>query len=84
MSSLSVEHVLGLARNAGLGIRREPISPRDVAEADEMFITSSTREVMPVARVGGQMVGNGKPGPITRLLHKGYLKSTASFDSVNQ
>ncbi len=39
-----------------------------LADYDELFITSSTKEILPVIQVDDQMIGNGKPGPKTRKL----------------
>lgn len=44
----------------------------DIPTADEMFLSSSTSEVMPIIKVDGNLVANGKPGPITRKLQKAY------------
>jgi branched-chain amino acid aminotransferase len=61
--------VLVLAREAGLEIRERPLSLRALEEADEAFITSTVREVLPVVRVAERTVGEGRPGPVTRRLH---------------
>jgi branched-chain amino acid aminotransferase len=42
----------------------------DLYEADEVFITSSVREIMPVARIGTREIGNGRPGAVYRRLHE--------------
>ena len=57
-----------LGRELGIGVREETLYPKDLETADEMFITSTTRELSPVVDVDGRAVGNGKPGPITRKL----------------
>jgi branched-chain amino acid aminotransferase len=47
--------------------------PRDaLSDADEIFITSSIREVMPVVRADGHTIGDGAPGPNTKRLHEAY------------
>lgn len=46
----------------------------DIADADEMFLTSSMSEVMPVIKVDETTIANGKPGPITRKLQTEYEK----------
>jgi branched-chain amino acid aminotransferase len=61
--------VIDLAR--GCGIRtHEPrfIDPRELASADEVFLTSAIRGILPVTTVDGSPVGNGKPGPVTLQL----------------
>lgn len=46
----------------------------DLSYADELFLSSSTSEVMPILKVDGQVIGDGKPGPVTRKLQKLYEK----------
>jgi branched-chain amino acid aminotransferase len=53
-------------------VRCEPILPADLAAADEVFLSSSIREVMPVVRVDDHVIGDGKPGPVTRALHAAF------------
>ncbi|HEY7724378.1 MAG TPA: aminotransferase class IV [Anaeromyxobacteraceae bacterium] len=61
--------VLDLARRAGLPPAEADLSPEDLRAADEIFITSTTREVLPVTRLDGAPVGAGRPGPVTLRLH---------------
>jgi branched-subunit amino acid aminotransferase/4-amino-4-deoxychorismate lyase len=44
------------------------MSPDELRQSDEIFLTSSVRSVLPVTRVDGQMLGEGKPGIVTRRL----------------
>ncbi|MBA2174624.1 D-amino-acid transaminase [Halobacillus locisalis] len=46
----------------------------DIQNADEIFLSSSTAEVMPIIQIGEQTIGNGEPGNITRTLQKCYEK----------
>lgn len=45
-----------------------PIQAAELSEVDEAFITSTTKEIMPIVRVDGTPIGNGRPGPLTRRL----------------
>jgi branched-subunit amino acid aminotransferase/4-amino-4-deoxychorismate lyase len=69
--------VLALARRAGLAVREAPLAPRLLAAADELFLTASTVEVLPVVRLDGRLVGAGTPGPVTRLLQRRYAARVA-------
>jgi len=71
--------VLELARAAGLPVREERLRPGDLARADELFLTSTAREILPVTRVGGQPVGTGAPGPLTRRLHALFRARAEAF-----
>ncbi len=64
--------LLDLGEKHGLKMKEEDLSPHQVRSAQEAFITSSTREVMPVTSVDGQVIGNGLPGPLTQKLHDHY------------
>jgi branched-chain amino acid aminotransferase len=57
-----------LGRELGIDVREETLYPQDLDSADEMFITSTTRELSPVVSVDGKVVGSGKPGPVTKKL----------------
>ena len=60
----------------GLGIEvREIRFPKDrLYEADEVFMTSTIKEVFPVTRLDGRKIAGGKPGPITRKLAKAFTE----------
>ncbi len=61
--------VIELARGASVPLREEPLAVKDLLAADEVFLTSTMKEVLPVASIDGRPVGSGKPGPVTlRLL----------------
>ena len=64
--------VLDLAREIGLQVVEALFDVEEIGRADEMFLTSSTREVVPIARVNGVPVGGGKPGPVTLALLQAY------------
>ncbi|HEY7088064.1 MAG TPA: aminotransferase class IV [Tepidisphaeraceae bacterium] len=57
--------VIDLARATGIEIQLTAIDVNAVLEADEVFITNSIMEVMPVCRIERRAIGNDKPGPIT-------------------
>jgi len=64
--------IFELGRELGIDVREEVLLPEDLATADEMFITSTTRELSPVVRVDDRVVGSGKPGPVTKQLLERY------------
>jgi branched-chain amino acid aminotransferase len=57
-----------LGKELGIDVREETLTPKDLDTADEMFITSTTRELSPVVSVDGRPVASGKPGPVTKKL----------------
>ena len=69
--------VIEAAKAQGLAVDEGEIAPDDLFSADEAFITSSIREVMPVVSADGRTIGDGTPGPVTKALHAGYLRAVA-------
>jgi branched-chain amino acid aminotransferase len=60
--------VLALCRANDVPLVETTLSPEELRGADEVFITSATRNVLPVTRVDEQVIGAGGPGPVTRRL----------------
>jgi branched-chain amino acid aminotransferase len=64
--------VIDLARREGLACDEAPFGPEDLQGADEVFLTSTGMEVLPVTRVDGRPIGGGQPGPIALALRRLY------------
>jgi branched-chain amino acid aminotransferase len=64
--------IFEIGREIGVDVREETLVPADLETADEMFITSTTRELSPVVNVDGRPVGTGRPGPVTARLLERY------------
>jgi len=69
--------VLAAAAIEGIEVEEAEVRPEDLYGADEAFITSSIREVMPVVSADGRTIGPGVPGPLTKRLHARYLQAVA-------
>ena len=68
--------VMGIAAEAGLNVREPNLSRYDMFNADECFLTGTGAELVPVVKIDGRQIGNGKPGPITRKLVAQYRALT--------
>ena len=68
--------VLACASSAGVRAREGRVTLADLWTADEVFLTSSVRELVPVVRVDDHEVGEGRPGEVTRALHRAYRATT--------
>src|SRR5262249_26029607 len=66
--------VLAIAAELGIPVRLGAIPLADLVSADEVFLTGTTTEVLPVVRVDGRQIGDGRPGPVTRRLRERYLQ----------
>jgi branched-chain amino acid aminotransferase len=62
-----------IAAEAGVSIQEAVLRDDDLFHADEVFLTNTTRGVLPATRVDEHTIGNGKPGPVTRALRAAYL-----------
>jgi branched-chain amino acid aminotransferase len=62
--------VLELAADLALPVEQRALTLSELLKADEIFVSSTIREILPVVRVDDQPIAGGKPGPVTqRLLH---------------
>ena len=64
-----------MCRDLGLTFELRPISRAEVLAADELLLSSATKEVLPITRLDGQPVGNGQPGPIYAKLYAAYQQA---------
>jgi len=79
LGGITRQVVLELAVELGLGIHEEPFTLDQLYAAQEVFLTSTTVEVLPITQVDGRSIGNGRPGPVTMRLHGAFQKTTASL-----
>lgn len=63
---------LELCAELGLATERAPLSAERLRAAEEVFITSTAGGIMPVTRIDGAPVGDGRPGPVTAALTEAY------------
>ncbi len=68
--------ILKLAEELGFEARERDITPYELITADEVFLTGTMAEVVPIVKIQGVPVGDGKPGPVTREIIKGFLRIT--------
>ena len=68
--------VMELGREAGLTVAEPNLTRYDMFNADECFLTGTGAELIPVVKMDGRVIGNGKPGPLTRKLVQEYHSLT--------
>jgi branched-chain amino acid aminotransferase len=66
--------IMDIAHDFGYTVKEEVSTRHDLFVADEIFFTGSGAEVIPVVKVDGREIGNGKPGEITWRLIEAYRK----------
>jgi D-alanine transaminase len=64
--------LLDALKEEKIEVRERPFRLQEALQAREAFITSATNTVMPVVRIDGRVVGDGKPGPISRRLRSKF------------
>ena len=72
LPGITREDVLELARSLAIQAVEGEIPLDDLLQAEEAFLTSSIREIVPIASIDGRPIGRGKPGPVTRRLMAAY------------
>lgn len=70
--------VIDLARKHGYRVEETLMSPHDLYVADEIFLTGTGAELIPVVWVAGREIGNGKPGPVFKSLRTHFREVTRS------
>ncbi len=74
LSGVTRTIVMELARKEGLPVEERLATLEELLHADEVFLTGTTVEVLPVIRVDGQPVGSGKPGSVTLKLQAAFQR----------
>ena len=64
-----------ICRSKGVPFELRRISRQEVLGADEVLLSSATKEVLPVTLIDGRPVGSGQPGPVYARLHEGYQEA---------
>ncbi len=72
LAGVTRDTVLRSARRDGIACEERTFTEADMRAADEVFLTGTTTAVLPVVRVDGQPVGDGRPGPVARALGESY------------
>jgi branched-subunit amino acid aminotransferase/4-amino-4-deoxychorismate lyase len=68
LPGITREYLLEIGAEAGIPVRERVLRDPDLFDADECFLTSTTREIVPIVQVDDRVIGSGKPGPVTNRL----------------
>jgi len=68
--------VMRIARESGLSVHEEVFTRHDLYTADEVFLTGTAAEIVPVVKIDNRVIGSGRPQEITLRLMKEFKKST--------
>ena len=79
LEGIRVDLLRDLCEDCGIAYNLRPIPEADVRAADEVLLSSATKEVLPVTRIDGEAVGHGamrgKPGPVYARLFEAYQRA---------
>ncbi len=70
--------VIELAKRLGYDVEEKDITPFELLTADEVFITGTGAEIVPVTKIAGRIIGRGKAGEITMRLIEEFEKEKAN------
>ena len=76
LSGITRDLVIGLAKSEGVEVIERSVTLEDLISADEVFLTSTSLEILGVVKVDGKPVASGRPGPLTRILTERFADLT--------
>jgi branched-chain amino acid aminotransferase len=82
LPGITREVILEMAPAVGVPVRESTLHDDDLFEADEAFLTGTTREILPIVEVDGQKIGSGVPGAVTQKLHAEFRRRARSAGDV--
>jgi len=74
LPGITREFLFEVGADVGITVRDAELHDDDLLGADEAFLTSTTREAVPIVQVDDRTIGSGSPGPVTRALLDGYRR----------
>jgi D-alanine transaminase len=83
LSGITRKNIVRIARETGLKVVEEGLSEDRLDYVEEAFISNTSSEVTPVIEINGKPVGNGIPGPVTRLLQEKFDSETISLKRLD-
>jgi branched-chain amino acid aminotransferase len=79
LPGITREFLFEVGAEIGIPVREAVLKDDDLYGADEAFLTSTTREAVPIVRVDDRTIGSGVPGPITLALLDGFRKQAQAM-----
>ena len=79
LSGITRKNILRIADESGIKIREEAVLENRIRLVKEAFITNTSAEVTPVTEIGGNTVGDGVPGPVTKIIRDKFEDEIKAF-----
>ena len=74
LAGITRQVILKLAAQTGIPCKERTLTGDELLQGDELFLTNTGWEILPVARIDGKTVGSGQPGPLTQALRREFRK----------
>src|SRR5690606_1378533 len=74
LEGITRESAMKVARDMGYEVTERPIPRTELYLADEIFLTGTAAEIVPVTSVDGHVIGDGREGPVTKGIREMYAK----------
>ncbi|HEX7090702.1 MAG TPA: D-amino-acid transaminase [Longimicrobiales bacterium] len=75
LAGITRQRVMELAAALGIPVAEGPIPVEALSDTTELFLSGTTTEILPVTRVDGRAIADGRPGPITQRLQRAFRES---------
>ncbi len=79
LSGITRAFIIKIAMQQKIIVKEKLVKYRELLDTDEIFLTNSIAEVLPVTRIGTKKVGDGRPGTLTKLIHLLFKKKMAGL-----
>lgn len=76
LRGITRQTVMTLGARQRLDVREELLTRHDLFNANEVFLTGTAAEIVPVVKIDGRVIGSGKPGPVTKKLQQAFRQVT--------
>ncbi len=82
LPGITREFLFEVGADAGIPVKEQVLKDPDLFGADEAFLTSTTREIVPIVKVDERTIGDGRPGPVTNALLQHFRRKALELTEV--
>ncbi|MBX9880313.1 MAG: aminotransferase class IV [Candidatus Obscuribacterales bacterium] len=79
LPGITKQQILELSAAANIGLNETRVKKEELKDVDEMFLTGTPEEIVPIIKVDDLVIGDGKPGPVTRKLQQAFKDSVQNW-----
>jgi len=81
LPGITREFLFDVGKDVGVAVREQVMRDEDLFGADEAFLTSTTRELVPIVTVDDRTIGSGRPGPVTKTLLEEFRRRARGLNA---